>query len=322
MAAGQVTRSVAIRLTVEPDSRNGQNVSKVENDIKRAYGLRQTLAEKSATAAQKAAERASAAESKAAERAANEQQKQQERVFKNRVKLLADIGKQEERRAHEAERQAERAAQAAERSSQRQAAAVERAVRQEEQARQRLIRSVDTYSRRLLSAEVRQERMSLSMLRSSTHLFHGFAHVAEGLSLIGITSEEDTAKFIKMYAAVQGISDTFRGLVGIMTSVVHLTSQYERAMRAAADAEKIELALHTARAALGVGAAPGGGLVGAAANVGTTAAGAAVGQRLVAGAEEGVGRGIVTDIGIGNEHCLMFRPTVPERATAPSRDSG
>jgi hypothetical protein len=278
----------------------------MEQQVRKIYDARSAASEASAAKSSAAATKAAAAETKAAQKAAEEQEKAQNRLFSNRARLLASIARTEEKRSRDAERAAEREAAATERASARQVEAAERVARAEEAGRMKAGRAVDQLSKKVLALELRNERQSLGMVRSSAHVAHGLSHIAEGLTLIGVVSEASNEKLIRTLGAAHGIAEAFRGSLDVVSGLVHLTSQWERATRAVYDIEKAETALLAARAVAG------------GANAATTVGGGGIG----AGVGAGLGESAAFGLGASGAGRLLTRGAAREAEEITSKASG
>ena len=241
-----------------------------------AYSRIREAGTKTATAVADATEKANTKSSKAADKAAADQEKSDNRVFKNRAKLLAQIAKDDERNTKDVEKNRIREEKAAERVGKAQ----ERAYKKAEDSVLRL-------EGKIIGLQVKQERMSTGVMRNTAHMVHGFGEMAEGLAIVGITTEENTQKFIKLFAAIHGVSQVFRGALSIMMSLVHQTSMLERATHAAAMEEKTLGQLQAARAVLAGTPA----VAGAVGNVAGSAAGRFAGNAASSAAGVGAAAG-------------------------------
>ena len=199
-----------------------------------------------------------------AQREVNEQLKEAERIREQQQKALDGRIRREimlQRRQREAHAKAakdrERAAEQAARAEEQRARQAQTALRKEQAAREKVIT---------------QGRVALD----------GVLELTRGLAVLGITTEDDLAKFARLYAEIDAGFRIFKGGIDVVLGVTRAMRAYRAATLQAAAAQQL--------LAVGAGGAASGVSRGAATGIAAGAAGGlATGGAAAGGAFSGVG---------------------------------
>lgn len=243
------SRDVVLTLTLKASEGNQEEANRIYDSIRNA---RQRLHTESVDAIQKEAqERAAAA---GGEKSENDRRRQE---ITEAIDALA------KRRQEAAEKR---------KRSEQEAADVE--IR----AQEKLSAEVERSSEKAITAAKARREASMGAARGALDAVKGFA-------LLGLSSEEDTAKFLRMFAVIEGGFNVVRGLSELWYKTAEAVRAYQTELKAVAAAQAAQAALSRSQVATGAaaGAVPAGGIgAGATAGAGTAAAGTAAGLGVAA----------------------------------------